>query len=432
MTQATNGDASPSNGLGDLRRIGDQARAHLMEQIIPFWFPQAVDRTRGGYYTCYDNRGRFVSDHKYTWSQGRFISVCAGLAEAAGSGLLALDADQMLADARQGAKFVRDHALLPDGTTHYLLDGNGRPVDSGERSFYSDCFAAIGFAGLARVSHDPEWLALARHVADAAWVTASLDQVPTDPYQMPLGADAYGVHMILLNVELDISRARTAMGLAEEPHHLHRAVAGVMSMAREDGTFDEVRLPGSAPDCLLTNHRTPGHALEGLWMLAEAGTGAPPLTALADSAVRLCELGRDPDQGGLFRYVASHGGQPRGTLTGLPYEDLVLRTWDTKLWWVHSEAAWTLTLLAHRTGRQDLASWRDRVWGYTRTTFPAGSAGKEWIQIRDRSGAPLDQVVALPLKDPYHVTRNLLQMVALASSDAEPANTSPAMTRTPL
>ena len=43
----------------------------------------------------------------------------------------------------------------------------------------------------------------------------------------------------------------------------------------------------------------------------------------------------------------------------------------------------------------------------------------EWIQIRDRRGAPVDKVVALPVKDPYHVLRNLLLILELLSSQKE-------------
>jgi N-acylglucosamine 2-epimerase len=44
------------------------------------------------------------------------------------------------------------------------------------------------------------------------------------------------------------------------------------------------------------------------------------------------------------------------------------------------------------------------------------SAIGEWIQIRDRRGEPLDIVVALPVKDPYHIARNLIQALELFSA----------------
>ena len=83
------------------------------------------------------------------------------------------------------------------------------------------------------------------------------------------------------------------------------------------------------------------------------------------------------------------------------------RTWDTKLWWVHAETMYATALLARRTGSPQLTRWADRVREYTLGTFP-DPCGREWIQIRARDGIPLDEVVALPVKDPMHIARSLL------------------------
>jgi N-acylglucosamine 2-epimerase len=59
----------------------------------------------------------------------------------------------------------------------------------------------------------------------------------------------------------------------------------------------------------------------------------------------------------------------------------------------------------------------ERVWEYSFRTFPhPDPAVGEWIQIRDRAGAPLERVVALPVKDPYHIARNLIQVIELFST----------------
>jgi len=85
--------------------------------------------------------------------------------------------------------------------------------------------------------------------------------------------------------------------------------------------------------------------------------------------------------------------------------------WDTKLWWVHSEALYAL-LLAHHHGAGDWAwEWYQRVHDYTFRTFPAPEG--EWIHIRTREGAPVDKVVALPVKDPFHVPRAFLHIIRL-------------------
>jgi N-acylglucosamine 2-epimerase len=35
----------------------------------------------------------------------------------------------------------------------------------------------------------------------------------------------------------------------------------------------------------------------------------------------------------------------------------------------------------------------------------------EWIQIRNRKGEPEEKVVALPVKDPFHVTRVFIHII---------------------
>jgi N-acylglucosamine 2-epimerase len=398
--------------------MAGHARAHLMDEIVPFWFPRAIDRAYGGFFTCFDNRGRFISDAKYTWSQGRFVAVCCSLAEAARHGSLPLDEEALLVAAKRGAEFVRDHAVLPGYTTRYVVDRRGGADGQPTRSLYADSFAAMGFAALARATGEVAWYELADQIRRNAWRTASLSEIPTAPYQMPANTRPFGVSMILLNVELDMAAARAVLGMSAEVADLQRASAGVLSFADLDLSFMEVVGDHLDRSSLLARHRTPGHGLEGIWMLAvaagEADSGAT--RDLVERAVALCELGWDPVHGGLLRYTDATGGRPAGRLLGLPYEELVTSTWDTKLWWVHSEAAWTTALLAHWSGDQRLRCWRDRIWEYTRTTFPGRDEGAEWIQIRDRSGHPLDQVVALPLKDPYHLIRNLLQIMELGQT----------------
>jgi hypothetical protein len=48
---------------------------------------------------------------------------------------------------------------------------------------------------------------------------------------------------------------------------------------------------------------------------------------------------------------------------------------------------------------------------------PDGEVG-EWIQIRDRQSMPVETVVALPVKDPYHILRNVLLILELLEKEA--------------
>ena len=53
-------------------------------------------------------------------------------------------------------------------------------------------------------------------------------------------------------------------------------------------------------------------------------------------------------------------------------------------------------------------------FNYAYSTFPNTDPNiREWVQIRERSGDACEKVVALPVKDPYHVMRNLILIIEL-------------------
>ncbi len=59
-------------------------------------------------------------------------------------------------------------------------------------------------------------------------------------------------------------------------------------------------------------------------------------------------------------------------------------------------------------------NWFETIKEYTFTTFRNDDTSiGEWIRIRSRCGEPVNRLVALPVKDPYHITRNLFLMVDL-------------------
>jgi N-acylglucosamine 2-epimerase len=76
-------------------------------------------------------------------------------------------------------------------------------------------------------------------------------------------------------------------------------------------------------------------------------------------------------------------------------------------------------LAYHQTGDLRLLEWYERLREYTFRVFPNPDPEVgEWIQIRDRQGRPQAKVVALPVKDPFHILRALILMIELLGLDA--------------
>ncbi|MEQ4207461.1 AGE family epimerase/isomerase [Actinopolymorpha sp. B9G3] len=404
---------------------------HLVDDVLAWWMAHGPDREHGGVFTCWNNAGTTrVSTDKYTWSQGRWVWLMARVATAAARGVCAIDPTIYLAQARSTAAFVRDTAVRPDGTTVFVTDHAGRPKPgAGEASVFADLFAALGFAGLAqaeRVVEAPDgerWADLGERLLATAAERIAAGTFESAPYPVPAGHASFALPMILVGVGEQVHRAT---GSDRSAGIVRGAVAQIeRTHLREADVAEMPPLVPGRDDTMLARHRAPGHVLEALWFLRHAADLAPGnladrLDDLCDVAVHACRIGWDDEHGGLFRFVdRDGGGEPRGRRTDDRYEALVADTWDTKLWWPHAEALYTLALLGAQTGRADVAEWYERLRAYTMATFPAGP-GQEWIQIRRRDGSPLEATVALPVKDPFHIARALLLLVELAHDPLPP------------
>lgn len=406
-------------------------RDHLEQVILPWWEDRGVDEEAGGVFTCFDNSGRLLSREKYTWSQGRWAWLAAELAAEAGAGRLGVDGDRWGERARRTARFLVNHAVLDDYTTAYRIDDAGRPMPnppSGRiaTSVFADLFVVLGLAGAIRCTADSaeadRWECIALDILDAAEVAIGKRTAPTEPYPVPAGFTDLAGPMNLLHASSELLRARYSNRAAGVRDRARTALAGGPggNGFLHDGWWWEFR-PASADknETLLARHRTPGHLLELVWMLIHSDTerdargeaDAPEvaLDQLNRLAGRALEIGWDTEHGGLLRYSDHLGGEPAGSYLRAepePYEKLVSTTWDTKLWWVHAEALYAATLL-DSLGSSGMGEHAERIERYTLQTFPDLENG-EWLQIRSRDGSPLEQVVALPVKDPMHIARSLI------------------------
>lgn len=413
----------------------DSLRTHLERDVLGWWSREGADDELGGVRTCFTNRGAPLSTEKYTWSQGRWAWTCALVAEEIEAGRLSGDSTLWRDRSARTAQFLTDFAFLPDHRTSFRLSERGEqlPDEHGElaTSVFADLFAVLGLAGAARSAGEDTdgdhtaaatWVGQAERTLDSAATSLRHRTAKTAPYPVPAGFRDLAGPMTLVHVAGELHRASASGPASEVIADSRAALLEGGKRFLGDDIWWEFRPDRAADhDTLVARHVTPGHLLELLWMLVHVGDQHPALAVpgatLTTLALRALETGWDQAEGGLLRYVdRDTGGAPTGRLVDAPYEALVQSTWDTKLWWVHAEAMYATALLARRTGSAELARWASRVRDYTLGTFPDPD-GQEWLQIRSRDGSPLDEVVALPVKDPMHIARSLLLLNALESHE---------------
>jgi N-acylglucosamine 2-epimerase len=408
-------------------------RDHIENNLLPFW-SRVLDHQYGGIYTCFNNQGNeLISTHKYSWSQGRYLWLWSRLVSFIESGKLNGDADQVRKHLRKTIQFIDDHVFLDNGNCAFLLSEKGEIIEpypgSGyDTSIFADCFIVIGFAAYASLMKDPDRYQRASHLFNRIKQRVDQGGFRTDPYPVPDGFRSHAIPMILLNVSQELADAAEIVGSAET-NKWHRDSSRYMNdiMAnfyQPDHLVTEfLALDALLDNTMICRHLNPGHTIESMWFVIRTASrqGRSDIVQKAVNAIKSAiEIGWDIDFGGLFRFVDRSGGKPDGERRGFELEGMISQTWDMKLWWPHAESLYALLLGYKFTGDDDLKKLHDKIHSYVFNTFPnPDSSVGEWIQIRNRDGTPADKVVALPVKDPFHILRSLLLILELPELKSE-------------
>ncbi len=412
-------------------------RRQLFEVVLPFWLERGIDREHGGYFTCFNNDGsELLQEHKFTWSQGRFVWMLARLFRDYEGRVSEAQRARFLELARSGAEFLMEHARLPSGHCAFILDRRGRPIlldgagqgrqagtgEDYDLSIYADFFVIYGLGEYARAAQDERALEFALELYADVHRRLETGRYRTDPYPIPAGYQVHGEPMILLETSQELAdaaeelgRRQRAIGLRRVAHRCSHRIMDLFRRPREQAVLEMLGADNQPRETLLGRFINPGHTIEDMWFLMHWAlrTGDEQLFADAAETMRWAlEKGWDREYGGLFLFRDKHGGEPAGEVPPeLADHEMVRKVrgdWASKLWWPHSEALYALPLAIEDMERPWMDEWFQRVQDYTFRTFPNPdrSVG-EWIQIRDRQGHPDPRIVALPVKDPFHIVRAL-------------------------
>jgi N-acylglucosamine 2-epimerase len=376
----------------DFGSLASQFSEALLTDVIPFWERHSIDRECGGYFTCLDREGRVYDTDKFTWLQARQAWMFSHLF------LHVERKPEWLEVARHGVEFLRRFGRDDEGSWHFSMTREGRPLTQ-PHSIFSDCFAAMAFSAYALATGE-QW---SRDIAGR-----SLDNIlrrRTDPkgrYSKAVPGTRplkrLAVPMIIANVTDELAWMLDGDQVETLQRQCEQEVFGVF-LDPETGLVHESVVEGElVVDCFDTRLINPGHTVEAMWFLMQIGEkrNDPSLIERAAAPLmRALEFGWDQSHGGIFYYMDAKGRPP---------EKL---EWDQKLWWVHAEALVAL-LMAHRlTGRGEFWHWFERVHSYTWAHFPDSEFG-EWFGYLSRSGEVILDLKGGKWKGCFHVPRSLL------------------------
>ena len=374
------------------RELAEFYRRQLTEDILLWWTRNAVDREHGGLFSCIRDDGTITSHDKYIWSQTRalwtFAATCNRVAE--------LDEWRDVADGLY--RFLIGHAQRPEGDWNYLLSREGE-LKQGPESIQTDAYAICALVEYARLTDGDE-------VIDAALRTyrAALEKLRnpgsygTKPYPIPEGTKAQRVCMQFSLSFADLGKYLGDAEILAEGMRLTDEVLDHFRRPEREAMVEYLSADNETLPAPQGTYMSPGHGIESAWFQLEnlRGQEAGDRIGKALDVMRWSfEKGWDPEHGGLFLHMDIDGGPP------------YLPNGDTKIWWPHCEAICGALLAREMSGEPWCLDWYSKTHDWAFAQFPDREHG-EWTQRLDRTGNRIDTVVALPVKDPFHLPRALI------------------------
>ena len=384
----------------------DIYKNELLNEIVPFWSKNSLDKDAGGYFTCLDAKGNVYDTDKFAWLQGRQIWTYSMLFDK-------VEAKQEWKDiAELGASFMRKHGRDANGDWYFSFTKEGKPLVQ-PYNIFSDCFATMGFGALCKINNSNE-------DADIALKTFNriLDRRnnPKGKYSkgFPGTRDLknFSLPMILCNLSLEIEHLldkSTVDGLIDEVLH---EVMSVFYQPQTGLILENVYQDGSFSNSYEGRVVNPGHIIEAMWFIMDLAVRKND-KALVDKTLEIAftalEFGWDEKHDGILYFK---------DIKGHPVQQL---EWDQKLWWVHVEALVTMAKGYAITQNEKCVTWFEKLHDYTWKNFRDAENGGEWYGYLNRRGEVSIPAKGGKWKGCFHIPRALYQVYNTLEKVAEPA-----------
>ena len=363
-------------------------RDGLLNDTLPFWLGNALDKEQGGFMFCLDRDGSLLDSDKGVWQQCRFVWLLSTLYNTVEQRSEWLDA------ARHGIEFIIKHAFDDDGRMFFQLARDGSPVRK-RRYVYTESFAAMAYSAYAKASGD-------KVVADeAVRIYELMLRYLNTPGLIPPKSERQLKNIGSPMVKLLVSQTMR-QNLAHKP--AQKIIDAAIKEIRSDFVKPELRLvmENVGPNGEVVDDHFDGRllhpptAIEVAWFILHESRlrgNDPELTKLGCQMLDwMWQNGWDEKYGGMLYFTEMH-------------DKPVTEYWhDMKFWWCQCETI-IATLLAYSlTSDEKYAEWHQQIHDLTYKHFPDPTYG-EWYGYLHRDGR-----ISVPLKGniwkgPYHIPR---------------------------
>lgn len=387
------------------KELGKFYRKHLLDDVMPFWEKRTEDKEFGGYITCFSQEGNITDTDKYIWFQGRQLYMFSALYNNVEP------REDWLKLAKCGRDFIVENAYGGNGRWNYHLDRQGN-FKEGTISIYTDHFVLSGLCEYAVASGKMDDIQLIRESYDAMEKNVyNLDFKDIFHGTWSPKYKRHGIYMISLSVAGIASNVLGRDYTKPLIDHCLEQILYVFARDEQELLLESVGRDGSFVDDDEGRVVNPGHALESMWFCIEEGKRRGDRNII-NRAVQITDwmykYGYDKEFGGIFAFLDANGKEPKQ----MDWHKETNSLWHDKVWWVHSEALYTLALCAIETKSNE---WMERfldMHAWCNKHFYDAEYG-EWYQALWRDGSPKITDKGTLWKAAYHLPRALMNIMKL-------------------
>lgn len=373
----------------DARR--KEYRDGLLNDTIPFWFPNCIDPEHGGYFTGVNQFGQVLQPDKSVWFQGRGAWTLANLYNHVEQ------RPEWLEYAKNGLDFIENHCFdKKDGRMFFSVTREGAPLRK-RRYWFSEAFAVIAYAAYSKATGDSAYMQKAESLFEKILYyhnTPGVLPAKVDPETRP--SKGLSPRMILMATAQELRSCGSAQDFTPLIDSLIEEIQRDFLKPKYECVLEEVGPNGELIDTFEGRVVNPGHSMElGWFILAEAKyrNWVPEMVELGTRIVKdAFWLGWDRECGGIFYFR----------------DCKKLPTWeywsDMKFWWPHNEAIIATLFGWQMSGEAMLLREYQMLheWAYER--FPDPEYG-EWFGYLHRDGTPSTVLKGSMWKGPFHLPR---------------------------
>lgn len=366
----------------------------LVDNILPFWLQNSIDKEHGGFFTCLDQEGKIYDTDKFMWLQGRQVWTFSYMYNHVQQN------QEWLKVALHGANFMEKFGRDADGNWYFSLTKDGKPLIQ-PYNIFSDCFATMGFSSLYKATQNEHYKKIAIDTFDNIIKRQhNWKGKYNKAYPGTRSLKNFSLPMILCNLALELEHILGEEKVNEFIPTVIHEVMEVFYNPELGVVLENVYEDGSFCDSYEGRVLNPGHAIEAMWFIMDLGKRLGN-DALIDKActimLQTLEYGWDKKYGGIFYFL---------DVKGHPTQQL---EWDQKLWWVHVETLVALAKGYKLTGNQDCAKWFKKVHDYSWSKFKDPEHG-EWFGYLNRQGEVLLNLKGGKWKGCFHMPRAMYQV----------------------